>query len=866
MDKPRRCKDDPWKVYEEEIPSSVTRYDGQSGYSQDTLTLNHLLLLRESFSKQQSPKSKSLKKKGSHKTGYEGRFSDNCMCLAEFCSTLRAVVGPDCWTSEMEEFLNEMDLSCDGHVSWEKICTYMLQQYRQKDEMSQGGHSVSLSEPLIRHCLYNKQEPVTRVVAVSKPPPLRYVSVSKGGTITVWSSHLHMLKSLEVGKLSGGRHGEVGTRGRSGTWITDAVYMPNVHKIAVATMTRDIHFIDVSTNYTEEIHLFGVFHWAPEEQCVLMWGDKSGSVNLLRFLLPYKGLFETPFKVQSGPHRIFMRNIHDHSSLVSHRVIPNVHPESINRIMYESDADLIITSSENPSSSVVITDLHLKRKNYIWKIHKGVRCFDFSLTLSLLVTGGLDRRVRLWNRYVTKHPVAILQGHQSTVLDVAFHQCQGKIFSYSKDAVLKIWDISSEQCVRTLQLDFPCIQPGRSPEHGSFPFLLDFAVTPVLLVTCREYMALLSLDTGDAGNGPDQLSCILYNPLFKQVVTAYVNSSLAVWDVETGVRCLEVKNAHGRAEITCMALDRRQRRLITGASNGTIKVWNFLYGHILYKLEAVSRTEVKGVICYHDNQLLANMYVKADLPWKSARQHREPILAVDHCPHRRLLATGSSDGEIIIWTLDTQRPLCHFHKVQHGKLVGGRAQNQQWKRTALLFTSQRGWLYSWSIQGPTHCHGRFYVPDKANEFVPGLSTDQDNTFLVTGDTTGHIQVWNISQYALGTGHEPVEERPPLLHSWRAHEGALVSLEVLALSSRLFLVSACQDQTARLWTNDGSLFPESYGVAGKKGQLSALLAVVEVTILNTPSVSGSVDMFIFYRLVPWTPEWSLQNTQAAWLQH
>lgn len=43
-----------------------------------------------------------------------------------------------------------------------------------------------------------QREPTVRVVVVSSPPPLRYISVSKGGQTTVWSSSLHALRSLGV--------------------------------------------------------------------------------------------------------------------------------------------------------------------------------------------------------------------------------------------------------------------------------------------------------------------------------------------------------------------------------------------------------------------------------------------------------------------------------------------------------------------------------------------------------------------------------------------------------------------------------------------------------------------------------------------
>lgn len=43
-----------------------------------------------------------------------------------------------------------------------------------------------------------QREPTVRVIAVSSPPPLRYISVSRGGQITVWNSSLRILRSLGV--------------------------------------------------------------------------------------------------------------------------------------------------------------------------------------------------------------------------------------------------------------------------------------------------------------------------------------------------------------------------------------------------------------------------------------------------------------------------------------------------------------------------------------------------------------------------------------------------------------------------------------------------------------------------------------------
>ena len=58
----------------------------------------------------------------------------------------------------------------------------------------------------------------------------------------------------------------------------------------------------------------------------------------------------------------------------------------------------------------------------------------------------------------------------------------------------------------------------------------------------------------------------------RQVVTGADDSSVAVWDLESGAKSMLFTNTHGQEEITCMTFDSSWRRLFTGARDGTIKV------------------------------------------------------------------------------------------------------------------------------------------------------------------------------------------------------------------------------------------------------------------------------------------------------
>ncbi|CAB1338332.1 unnamed protein product [Coregonus sp. 'balchen'] len=240
------------------------------------------------------------------------------------------------------------------------------------------------------------------------------------------------------------------------------------------------------------------------------------------------------------------------------------------------------------------------------------------------------RRFRGW----TTDSVYMLSVHNFAVatsskdlhfVDVSTASCFEDVHLFE----LSVWDISSHCCLRTVHLQFPCLQPGRAPEHGNFPFLLVALpylsqTLPHILVCCRDYLARLRLEEGGSNREEE------------------------------------------RGDNAMVPLS---------------PVWNLLNGLNLHKLEHVTFSEVTGVICLHDNQLLAvgwsqqvtqdditgakHVYMRADMLWESGQQHRADILAVDHCPALGVVATGSHDGEVIIWTQDTQRPLVRLQRDTH---------------------------------------------------------------------------------------------------------------------------------------------------------------------------------------------------------
>ena len=157
------------------------------------------------------------------------------------------------------------------------------------------------------------------------------------------------------------------------------------------------------------------------------------------------------------------------------------------------DNHVILSTSGSSNSSVVIADKTKTRAPYIWKIDKGVECFDLSRKHDLLVTGSVDHFVKFWNQYVPNRPLAVLKGHVATIVGVAIIEDLGFVISYSEDAIIKVWHLNDYKCVDTIDLHFQCLE-NRAPEHGNFP-LSFFPSLNSYLFTCNDYMAELKVGT-----------------------------------------------------------------------------------------------------------------------------------------------------------------------------------------------------------------------------------------------------------------------------------------------------------------------------------------------------------------------------------
>lgn len=743
--------------------------------------------------------------------------------IEEFGQAMRMAFGnaDNLDDKQLEIMFMKVDTNCDGTVDWEEFCSYMLLENQQKDSMSRDFIDLPFPHPA-RQILNPHHDSLARItyfpsLGVNQRSSCdatmevengngRYISCSKDGILVFWGNDLQIKRTISLTETNSN-----GNKSKP-IWVTDVTCLANVKKVVVSTTDRDITFYDCSANnFEKQFILTGLDHcvlcmdywYNPKNMnhsCLLL-GDAGGSVSCITFKQATVGLFDVSIGKQnnmstSTVRRIpFLELICGRHPTVSAVMFRNLHDDWVRKVKYIPNLHCFLSCANTSQTSLFLGDLQSKKMKSYFKIRKGIYTFDYDKENNIIVTGGLDRYIRLWNPYVTSKATSVLKGHNSSVVHIVAQYEQ--IISLSKDKVVKIWDTRDHCCIQTI--------PSRLTDVGAHPITTVFynRKMQTLLLGSNTIAVLEKNKRSESNNTEDKstshpkpLCGALYNDLFNQVVSACHGSVVNVWHVDTGEKAIMFANAHDGHEITAMSFDPTKRRLITGSRNGTVKIWNFNNGACLRELHAVKDGEVTGIVCpkqrivtvgwNHEITVYRDVRGAEDDPpklWNAL--HKDDILAVDFTKSGTMV-TASYDGQVTCWNIETGHTYCQINinktfKLgpqsdnpnpsckETGKRRLSRSDNGSFpselnkhlsidkvlflrnrepnKDTAFLLTSVEGCIQAWSVQGCLL--GEFDVTTHAeDESVLAMQSDELNHVLFTGDSMGYIKVWDISSYCL----------------------------------------------------------------------------------------------------------------------
>ncbi|KAL5018967.1 hypothetical protein ScPMuIL_004689 [Solemya velum] len=620
------------------------------------------------------------------------------LSLDEFTIAIRNTVGHKLSDKDIECMFKKVDADCNGVVDWEEYLTYNMLEYQEKNAM----YDMLKEKPFPGTMIEIKTRHRDMIVRVCLFPTIRkrpmmknqidftngkYVSLSKDGVLCFWSLGMKISRTCMV---------DIPSDRATQPWLTDMVVMYNINTLAIASTDRDLVIYDTSANKFIKRYLISgldncittMNYWVDLEdlnKATLLMGDTSGNIYVIAFDSSLRGnLFGSAGKKQDSVKRVSFAEIVRgfHNGVHGYRML-NVHEDWVVQIDFLPEIGYFASCCQGSQTSLYLGD-YLKKKNssYI-RVSKGILSFDYCPNRNILVTGGMDYMIRVWNPYVTNKPIVVLQGHSKPVTHVVVNSKRGHIISVDKGKSIRIFELKDQSCIQVVS--------GRTVKLGFLPVSsLLFNPQTETLILATNQMVLLNRDDGeerfsDVLSHSKSVVGALYSKTFNVVVSACHDSVISVWDINSGERIIQFANAHKKTEkgvdipmdITAMSFDASGRRLVTGALDGSVKVWNFNNGACLNEYNIPGGAEVTGIVCTQHRIYVTgwckHVYIYIDgageehaKNWKEL--HKEDILCIGYLSPN-IIATGSYDGDIVVWSRDTGQMYCRLNASKSNKPV-----------------------------------------------------------------------------------------------------------------------------------------------------------------------------------------------------
>ncbi|XP_076074046.1 WD repeat-containing protein on Y chromosome-like [Mytilus galloprovincialis] len=620
--------------------------------------------------------------------------------IDEFKDAMRKTVGHRMTDTEIEFLFMKVDANCDEKVDWEEYVTYNLLEYQGKTLMIE----MMRQRPLPQETTPIPSKHRESIVAVKFYPSIqkkagknfidhingKYVTLSKEGLMSTWNMNMKHLESYHVIT-------DVADRATH-PWMVDMACMYNVGMLALSSTDRDITLYDIhGNNCLKRYYLTGLDdcitcmdYWVNLQDlnhAIFTFGDTSGSVTVFVFdqcvtggLFGCFGAKRNACKQVSVPEIIrgFFKGAKGYR-------FNKLHSDWVLQVKYVPELSSIVSCCQTTETSLCVFEFEKKRTNQsVFKINKGILCFDYCPENNILVTGGMDYWVRVWNPYVCSKAISVLKGHTKPISHVIINSRRNQTISIDKAKNIRVYDLKDQACLQQVG--------GRVVKLGKYSLSAAY-FNPVLqtLIIATNQLAMLEktdeeVQVAEIRSHNKPVVTAIYNKTFRFVVSACQDSVISVWDLHSGEKVIQTVNAHSRAErgfevpveITTMTFDGPQRRVITGARDGSVKVWNFNNGNCLQTFITPENMEVSGVVSVNNRIIVAGWSRQVHIfldggdeeyrkDWK--QKHNEDILCMTHLSPN-IIATGSYDGDIIVWSRDTGQLYCTLNASKGTQPIG----------------------------------------------------------------------------------------------------------------------------------------------------------------------------------------------------
>lgn len=245
-------------------------------------------------------------------------------------------------------------------------------------------------------------------------------------------------------------------------------------------------------------------------------------------------------------------------------------------------------------NKIILWDLleNAPKREYKGYHKKGIVALSFNESLILLISGGFDHEIYVWNPYIDS-PVHNLSGHAAPIVGLAFVPNPLHIISVDRDCVMKVWDTKKFKCIDSLAME-------NMDDKKSFRVQgICVVPSPLKIVIMGKNIYAYGYDKNNSLTSADEnVSLCARFVAGSLCLLTPVGNKVKLWNLLTG----EIKKIFSdlsKTDITSLVLDTKGKRFIMGDMEGNVGVYNVTNGALLkslgrHKAEIISLIHAEG--------------------------------------------------------------------------------------------------------------------------------------------------------------------------------------------------------------------------------------------------------------------------------
>jgi WD40 repeat protein len=377
----------------------------------------------------------------------------------------------------------------------------------------------------------------------------------------------------------------------------------------------------------------------------------------------------------------------------------------------------------------------------------------------VIVSGGDDGTVRVWDLETGSPVLEPLTGHDDTVTAVAVGQRHGQpvIVSGGFDATVRVWD---------LETGSPVLEPLTGHDDAVTAVAVGQRHGQPVIVSASfdEQLRVWDMETGDLVLEPltghdDTVTAVAVGQRHGQPVIVSAgddkDEKVRVWDLESGAQVFgPLSGHHGTINAVTAGEQRRGHSIVvSGGDDQTIRVWDFQSGE-----------QVLDPLTGHDGTVTA--------------------VAVSERHGRPVIVSGSADRTVRVWDLDPQRrsltPLTRHSGGVNAVTVGNRND-----RSIVVSGGYDHTVRVWDLESGDPVLGPLIGSAGAIQTV-AIGYRHDQKVIVSSGDDHTIRMWDLQSGEL------------VMKPLTGHDGPVYTMAVGQHSDRSVIVSGSHDGTLRIW--------------------------------------------------------------------